>query len=253
MVDSNVTSWEPAFVQQHLVGVIDLRRGKAVHAVGGNRSVYAPIQSVQGDPIRLARQYIELGIRHLYIADLDAIQLQTVSSQLITMLIEAVPPQTSFMIDLGWRGNETLSTSAFVHATAVKFDHTYWIAAAETATSPKAIRSICELVPPSRVLVGLEYHDNVWMSRRVSESVWLEAADNFNILGAVVLELRTVGSATGPTTVERCRDLKARFPHWKLASGGGIRNQQDANELIDAGCDWSMTATALHSLFQQEA
>ena len=62
-----------------IVGVLDLRCGKAVHAVAGRRERYMPVASaagvrVDGDPVALARVYVDrLGIRELYVADLDAI------------------------------------------------------------------------------------------------------------------------------------------------------------------------------------
>src|SRR5215216_5550377 len=55
-----------------IIGVIDIRGGRAVHAVAGARAAYAPVG--HGDALTLARDYVErLGVRELYIADLDAI------------------------------------------------------------------------------------------------------------------------------------------------------------------------------------
>ena len=60
-----------------IIPVLDLQGGQAVHAIAGDRAHYRPIQSVlhEGpDPIGLARAYRDsLGLRDLYLADLDAI------------------------------------------------------------------------------------------------------------------------------------------------------------------------------------
>ena len=54
-----------------VIGVIDLRDGRAVHARAGRRDRYQPI----GDAADLARRYIEqYGLTELYVADLDAIE-----------------------------------------------------------------------------------------------------------------------------------------------------------------------------------
>src|SRR5215207_9055025 len=62
-----------------IVGVIDIRDGRAVHARGGVRASYEPVRDVagvdvRGDALALARVYVEqLGVPELYVADLDAI------------------------------------------------------------------------------------------------------------------------------------------------------------------------------------
>ena len=63
-----------------VIGVVDLRGGLAVHARGGVRGQYAPVDMIagsridRGDPLALARAYIvRFGLKELYIADLDAI------------------------------------------------------------------------------------------------------------------------------------------------------------------------------------
>ncbi len=57
--------------------MIDLLNGQAVHAVGGRRAYYQPIQSIlhaSSEPIPLARALRDsLGLQTLYLADLDAI------------------------------------------------------------------------------------------------------------------------------------------------------------------------------------
>src|SRR6266704_1960910 len=63
-----------------IIGVLDLLGNRAVHARAGDRARYRPVESVAGSPIEpgdalaLALAYIDrLGLRELYVADLDAI------------------------------------------------------------------------------------------------------------------------------------------------------------------------------------
>ena len=57
--------------------MLDLKGGRAVHAVAGRRAHYQPVQSnlhATSDPRALAAAMREaLGLRSLYLADLDAI------------------------------------------------------------------------------------------------------------------------------------------------------------------------------------
>ena len=59
---------------QHIVGVIDLLDGQAVHAIAGNRNQYQPIAFCNGDPLALVAYYRTFGLSALYVADLDAIE-----------------------------------------------------------------------------------------------------------------------------------------------------------------------------------
>ena len=79
---------------ERVVGVIDLKQGRAVHAVAGRRDQYQPVQIQSqppadwGDPIRLVDLYLRLGIRRLYLADLDAIRNGIVQVNLLREIIE---------------------------------------------------------------------------------------------------------------------------------------------------------------------
>ena len=60
-----------------IIPVLDLKGGRAVHAVAGRRAHYQPVQSIlhaTSDPLELAAALRKLlGLRALYLADLDAI------------------------------------------------------------------------------------------------------------------------------------------------------------------------------------
>jgi uncharacterized protein related to proFAR isomerase len=75
-----------------LIPVLDLAHGQAVHAIGGRRDEYRPVESVlapgrAGDAPALARAYRErLGATQCYVADLDAIQGNGPQSELLHRL-----------------------------------------------------------------------------------------------------------------------------------------------------------------------
>ncbi len=247
-MSENTGSWDRDFVQQYLVGVIDLRRGLAVHAIQGNRSAYAPVACVHGDAVQLARSYAAFGIRQIYIADLDAIQNQSAPSSLLNRITESLETETEFLIDIGWRGDETALAKRSIQAISERHSRVSWIAAGESAISTDALIALSEIVLASRMMVGLDYHDDTWMSTKVTESDWLEIASKYRPRGAVVLDLKAVGSGSGPYTAKRCRTLRLRFPDWQIISGGGIRDQTDARVLTEAGCQSCLVATAIHPL-----
>src|SRR5688572_32828270 len=87
-----------------IIGVIDVSRGRAVHARGGRRAAYAAVTRVAatpvtaGDPIAVARAYRErFAVDELYVADLDAIDGKAPQSA----LIRAVAGVSRVWVDAG--------------------------------------------------------------------------------------------------------------------------------------------------------
>ena len=89
---------------------IDLFNGQAVHAVGGRRAHYQPIQSIlhaSSEPIPLARALRDsLGLQTLYLADLDAIGGCPPASTLYRKIIAS---GFHLWIDAGVRDVESLA------------------------------------------------------------------------------------------------------------------------------------------------
>ena len=55
----------------------------------------------------------------------------------------------------------------------------------------------------------------------------------FILLQAIVLDISSVGTGSGLATRLLCQDIVERFPGLDLISGGGIRTEQEIEELAD--------------------
>ena len=88
----------------HLVGVIDLLGGKAVHAIAGQRAKYQPVRFCDGDAGKLVQHYREIGVRSFYVADLDAIGGGPLQAGLLRELGASV--DGDLLVDPGWSGSE---------------------------------------------------------------------------------------------------------------------------------------------------
>jgi phosphoribosylformimino-5-aminoimidazole carboxamide ribotide isomerase len=62
----------------------------------------------------------------------------------------------------------------------------------------------------------------------------------------IVLDLARVGVGEGTGTAALCRRIRELAPSCHLVAGGGIRGLADLRELVGAGCDGALVATALH-------
>ncbi len=228
--------------------MVDLRRGEAVHGVAGNRLQYRAVASVSGDPLAVVTAYTRFGCRRIYIADLDAIEIAAPPSPWITKIAAAVATETQLMVDVGWRGNEDSPIRQHIAGLAQSQPAIQWIAASESARDSTTVERLAECVGPASVWLGLDYAANDWISPAMSETEWLAAGERASVDGCVVLDVRSVGSHSGPTMLAKCRELAVRYPQWRLISGGGVRTPTDAHAVIDSGCEACLVATAIHPL-----
>src|SRR5262245_5867896 len=76
-----------------IIPVLDVVQGVVVHARGGQRQTYQPIQSTltpSADPVQVAQAFrVHTGTNELYVADLDALAGREPQWQLLTRLVEA--------------------------------------------------------------------------------------------------------------------------------------------------------------------
>ncbi len=238
-----------AGLSDRLVGVIDLKNGLAVHAVAGKRDQYRPVSissaDSPGSAIALARRYRDLGLTKLYIADLDAIEKQSPQFDSIHQVLAEGVDFIEIYLDIGWRGDQRASVRSAVTQLAGRFGGVRIIAATESACSPDALETLATCVSAGRIVLGLDYRGGQLVARHGDESTWIGLAKQAEVGGVLALDLESVGTAGGVITTEICRRIRQQMPSATLLSGGGIRTAADAGQLIDAGCNRCLVATAL--------
>ena len=136
-----------------VIGGVDLSDGLAVHAQGGARAHYGPVRSLAGRPIRpgdaraIVRWYVEeLGVREIYVADLDALRGRPPQHALIRAL-------ASFDAPL-WL-DAAISTVAAAR-TAVEDGATRVVVGLETLPSLDPLAAICRAVGGHFVAFSLD-------------------------------------------------------------------------------------------------
>src|SRR5687768_6003229 len=238
---------DPNYVMR-IVGVIDLRQGRAVHARGGQRAEYAPVVQaagvrVDGDPIALARAYLDtIGVRELYVADLDAIErgVEGLDIDVIASLAALGGP---VWVDAG---TSTADAAARVLAAGASVV----VVGLETLSTFDALAEICSVVGGDRVAFSVDLRDgaaiaapNALHSGSSAEAVAERAA----AAGAgrlIVLDLARVGTGVGVDVVLMAR-IRRVAPGVQLLAGGGVRDASDLEMLSALGCDGALVATAL--------
>ncbi len=235
--------WDRATLA-NVVGVIDLLDGVAVHAIAGRREEYRPVPFCQGDPLRLAEHYFDLGVDALYVADLSAIQAGMPQWGTIKSLIDYSAGR-DLWLDSGWRGEESIPCVRRLSHYCLEHANLHVIAASESCQGMDALSSLANQIGSERTWLGLDYRNGNLLGKANDESAWIEAAIRNQIGGVIVLDLAVVGMGGGPRTMETCRRIHDQAPGLRVLSGGGVRHREDIRRLQRAGCEKVLVASAL--------
>ena len=232
-----------------IIGVIDVRDGQAVHARGGVRAAYAPVDvaagvNIAGNAVALARVYVEqLGVRELYVADLDAIARGT-GAMNAALLRDVVSIGVPVMVDAGVTTPRDARIVLDAGAARV-------IVGLETLSDFDALAGICADVGGERVVFSIDLRDGALLASPEVLAVAGTVADVATraavagVGAAIVLDVARVGSGAG-IDLALMRSVRVSLPHAELFAGGGVRGKDDLTALADAGCDGALVATALH-------
>ena len=235
---------EPETTLMRVVPVLDVSGGKAVHARGGDRARYRPVESVlapSADPLRLAAAFRDrLGLSELYLADLDSIRGHEPQWGLYRGLLR---DGFSLMVDAGVRDRHLALGLGEVGVRSV-------VAGLETLQGPEQMTELVEALGAPSVVLGLDLRGGaamgdprVWGQRDATGIAAFAFARKMRRF--LVLDIACVGSEGGPP-VEAARMVVACCPGAEVLVGGGIRDRKDLESLAGLGVGGALVATALH-------
>lgn len=233
-----------------IIGVLDLLRGRAVHARAGRREKYAPVESAAGWPMdsgnarTLAETYITLlGISEIYVADLDAIQQRRPQDGLTRELAALGAP---LWLDAGVQSVKEAREAMERGAARV-------VVGLETLPSFDVLADICEAVGRDRVAFSLDLRDGQPIVMKTADISAGQNAETMTLnavvagVGAViVIDMARVGTGNGIDAALLGR-VRASAPDVTLVAGGGVRGWDDLVGLAKTGCNGALLATAVHN------
>jgi phosphoribosylformimino-5-aminoimidazole carboxamide ribotide isomerase len=229
-----------------VIPVLDVKDGLAVHAIGGIRSHYRPLRSKlhsTSAPIELARAYRDLlGLRELYLADLDAISGKGPDRGLYA---ELSAEGLGLWIDAGVRDHHDLGALDEVGDMTI-------VVGLETIRGPGVLGAILDRAGNDRVVMSLDLfqgvaripHDATW-STREPEGLALQAID-LGVRRLLLLELSRVGTGRGTGTGELFTALHDSRPDVEITVGGGISGIDEVRRWRREGAAAVLVGSALH-------
>lgn len=228
-----------------VIPVIDILNSVVVRGVAGQRAEYRPIESClcgSAEPLAIANAFRnEFGLSTLYVADLDAIQNAEPNFE----TYEALQADGfELLIDAGLRS--TFDAETLLMAGAAKI-----IVGLETWPSLATLEMMLQKIGPERVIFSLDLK-NGRPIRKLDDVLSDDPIDigcaviECGVRELIVLDLASVGVASGPTTLEFCQELKDFARKLKLITGGGVRSSADLATLREAEIDGALVASGLH-------
>jgi len=217
----------------NFIPVIDLVRGHAVHARGGHRETYQPLQSIlcrSSEPVDVVTGLLDLyPFTHLYIADLDAIQGGPVQSAVLQQL-HAHFPGLQLWVDAGIRNaSQFRSLKQIITVTPVLGSET--LSDTNLLENPEFYET---------AVLSLDFQNALFLGPATllaTPALWPERV--------IAMTLNRVGKHQGPD-LRRLRQLHCAAPEAALYAAGGVRNRDDLHALQTLGCAGVLLASALH-------
>ena len=217
-----------------IIPVIDLKAGQVVHARGGARDAYRPIEtplSPTSAPADVVAGLLRLFPFHrIYVADLDAIERRGDHTTIIADLAAGYPG-LEFWVD---KGAESLDfTREWLAATQA-----HLVVGSESQTSRDLLRA---LRGEQRAVLSLDFRGERFQGPPAildDTDLWPDRV--------LVMTLARVGADAGPDLV-RLRAIMARAGARRIYAAGGVRNPADLRACSEAGAAGALVATSLHN------
>lgn len=206
-----------------LILAVDLKDGLVVHGKSGRRDQYTPLTwgpAPTAEPVGFVSA---LRPAYLYIADLDRIEGRGEHDQ----VVKACAPLVKHgYLDRGCRGPED-----YLHYPGIST-----IVGTETGGA--------DLSQYKGGYLSLDIQDGGVLPTRADPISFLTAIGDYAFDGYILLNIGAVGTETGlhPEQLARYREAC----NGRLIYGGGVKEEQDLDALMNAGFNGAIVATAVH-------
>jgi phosphoribosylformimino-5-aminoimidazole carboxamide ribotide isomerase len=222
-----------------IIVALDIIEGKCVRLTKGDfntKKVY------NEDPLQVARQIEDNGLKYLHLVDLDGAKNKKVEN---LKVLEKIAEKTSLKIDFGGglRTYEDVLTVFNAGARQVT-------AGSIAVTDPRLFLEWLSKLGQEKLILGADF-----INRKVSSGGWLENSDkdiiNFiadykskGVKYTICTDIKKDGMLQGPSTdlyIELLAAVKIN-----LIASGGITSLKDIEKLSRAGCEGAIIGKAVY-------
>lgn len=223
-----------------LIPAIDIIDGKCVRLSQGD---YASKKVYNENPVEVAREFEEHGIRRLHVVDLDG----AASNHVVNYrTLERIASRTSLIIDFGGgvKSDEDL-VIAFENGAQMVTGGSIAV------KDPELFSSWLEKFGNEKIILGADAKDrkiavNGWKDESTCDLFpFLEGYIKKGITKVICTDISCDGMLQGPS-VELYKDILTRFPDLHLIASGGVSCADDIRILEETGVPGVIFGKALY-------
>ena len=222
-----------------IIPAIDIINGKVVRLRMGD---FDQSTEYARDPLSVASQYEQAGIKYLHLVDLDGARAGHIVNDEV---LRQIANKTSLIIDFGGG----LRSDADI---ARAFDcGAHQVTVGSVAVKdPTRVNTWIEKYSPQKLILGADVVD-----QKIAISAWqdttsldifefIDSYQDSGINSCICTDVSRDGLMTGPAT-QLYMDIKKRFPQLFLIASGGVSDFDDVRQLDTAGIDGVIIGKAL--------
>ncbi len=224
-----------------LIPVLDIKEGKVVRGVEGDRDSYKPVESCLTDSAEpvdvLEALKDDFELKKVYIADIDSLEDNGDNDDCIIELFDTFDLQ--FYLDRGIKTAEGLESRVVERTDKV-------IVASETVRSVGDMENIMECLG-SRAVFSVDMYNGELagdIGHFDSASELLEYVEDLDVEEIILLDIGNVGTASG--VAEHLLEKADEYGEEEFITGGGVRNVNDVEKLEKHNISGVLVSTALH-------
>lgn len=223
-----------------IIPAIDIIEGKCVRLAQGDynqKKIYA------SNPVEIAKQFEDVGLKFLHLVDLDGAKAQGIVNWRV---LEQISTETNLIVDFG--GGLKTKKDLEIAFNAGAFQVTIGSMASQ---SPELFLSWCEEYGVDRILLGADAKNGM-----IATNGWLDSSDNLllpfidyfvkrGIHSVVCTDISKDGMLSGISTSIYTQILD-HFPSLNLIASGGVSGLSDLDEAKQIGCSGIIIGKAIY-------
>jgi phosphoribosylformimino-5-aminoimidazole carboxamide ribotide isomerase len=224
----------------HIIPAIDLIGGNCVRLTQGD---YEQVKEYNSDPLAVARQYEEAGLKRLHLVDLDGARQKKIVN---LPVLERIAGQTNLHVDFGGGVQSDEDLKAAFDAGAKQIT-----GGSIAVRNPKLFEQWIATWGPERIILGADVR-----GREIAISGWQEGGGvelmpflrRYVALGiqyVVCTDVSKDGLLQGPS-FQLYKDILTEFPELKLIASGGVATLNDLHQLRGLGCWGCIVGKAIY-------
>jgi phosphoribosylformimino-5-aminoimidazole carboxamide ribotide isomerase len=223
-----------------IIPAIDIMDGKCVRLTQGD---FAQQKIYDNNPMEVAKQFEDAGIKRLHIVDLDGAKAGSITNLFV---LEKIAAATNLIIDFGGGVKKVEDVSNVLNAGAALVS-----IGSVAVKQPPELKNWVDQFGANKFLIGADV-----LNEKIKISGWLEETNlsifdfienmvKLNLINIFCTDISKDGAMQGPS-IGLYKKIIEKFPQVNLIASGGVSGINDVIELNKIGCSGAIIGKTIY-------